>query len=92
MILFGIPVFIRVFVIVPFPMSMFCKFRHRGKSNVFIVISVGARECMVYGILVCCNFGFIVCRENIGSVILCSVCFHYVSMIGFDCVCEFGLE
>ena len=22
-------------------MSMFCKFRHRGKSNVFIVISVG---------------------------------------------------
>lgn len=28
-------------------MSMFCKFRHRGKSNVFIVISVGivgARE------------------------------------------------
>lgn len=39
--------FIRVFVIVPFPMSMFCKFRHREKSNVFIVISVGivgARE------------------------------------------------
>lgn len=45
MILFGIPVFIRVFVIVPFPMSMFCKFRHRGKSNVFIVIrSVGIRS------------------------------------------------
>lgn len=81
--------FIRVFVIVPFPMSMFCKFRHREKSNVFIVIRsvgiVGAREWFMR-FYWCCHFGFIVCR--VGDYWICGFCmvfvmvgFHYVSIL-----------
>lgn len=55
-------------------MSMFCKFRHRGKSNVFIVISVGivgAREWFMR-FYWCCHFGFIVCR--VGDYWICGFC------------------